>query len=129
MQRWDHVTPRMHKGEDRCKYCCTGHPLWQCLACGIRCGEYWKQNNFKTVFKLKWQQWQGWWGRKTSHDISQESDLHIVETEEQDRNFDAARVKPLYFKICHMSHIIYKVDPGADGNLMPLKIFKTLFSR
>ena len=26
-------------------------------------------------------------------------------------------------------HITYKIDSGADGNLMPFKIFKTLFSK
>ena len=75
---------------------------------------------------------------KTFHDIGLEGDFHVVEPEEQERSFDAVKcinfdsVKSIKCNKLESStspghtHTVYKVDTGANGNLMSLKHFKTL---
>ena len=41
---------------------------------------------------MQWQQ-QDWHGRKMIHDIGQEDDLRVADSDEQDRKFDVVRVK------------------------------------
>ena len=80
-------------------------------------------------------------GGKMIHDIGQEEDLHVSKPDEHDRNFDVVRASCnnldsimsviLTELESSMSQrqidIVYKIDVGADSNLMPFKIFKKLF--
>ena len=111
--------------------------IWQkSSACG-------KQNHLKAISKLTWQQPQDQNGGKMTHDIGQEGDLCIVELEEQDRKFDAVRVKYLNIDTIksitftklesstsqRQTCIVYIADTGADGNSMPLKMFQNTLSQ
>ena len=88
-----------------------------------------------------WYQQQDQPGRKIIHTIDQSDCMHVDEQENQDRYFDVVRVKyinldnvkSLIFtkliyntsQIC--THIVYKVNTGAGGNLKPFKIFKHFY--
>ena len=72
-----------------------------------------------------------------------EGNLYAEETKEQDWSFNVVGVKSInldsvkFVKITKLeskasqswTQIVYKVDTGANGNLMLLNIFKTLFPR
>ena len=97
-----------------------------------KCSEFGNQNHFNAVLKLMWHQQRDWWGGKTIHNIGQEADCHVVGSKEQDRSIDAVRVKYINLDTImsiiftklesskRQTHKVYKVDTGADGNLMPL---------
>ena len=91
---------------------------------------------------MQWQQ-KDWNGRKMIHDIDHEGNLHLGEQSMQDRSFDAVqikytnldRVKSIIFTKLEsstsqrQSHIVNNVDTGANGNLIPLMLFKSLCPR
>ena len=88
-----------------------------------------------------WQKQQDWLGRKTINNIGQEGYMHVVEPGKQARSFDTVRVKyinPASIKMIiftklessttqRQTCIVYKVDTRANGNLIQLNIFQTIF--
>ena len=108
---------------------------------GKKCSRGRKQSHFKAVCKPVWWQQQDKHGRKMIHDISHEDNLNVGESSKLDRSFAMSRVKyinlgskksMIFSKLESTTgqrqiHVVYRAGTGANGNLMPLNIFKTLF--
>ena len=77
------------------------------------------------------------------HDMGQKDSLCVSELDEQDRSFDVVRVKYINLSSINsiiltmfkssmgqkQTQIVYKIKTGANGNVMPFKIFKNLFPK
>ena len=52
MQKQEHTITKMHRKQDKCKYCYTGQLPQQCPAHGKKCSGCGKQYHFRAVCKL-----------------------------------------------------------------------------
>ena len=85
------------------------------------------------------QEWRPARSVQSIHDIRQDGESQPVEQDQHDRSFDAVKylnydsIKSIIFTKLESStsqervHITYKMDSRSDCNLMPFKIFKTVF--
>ena len=140
------TTLKKQKRVDNCKYHRTGHLLRQYPAYCKTCGKCERPNHFKVVCRLIWRQ-QAYYrplrDSKVVHEVRTSDELQPMHEGQQDRSLDLLEIKYLNFdciksltftklesSISQMrACITQKIDSGAHGNLMPFKIFKTLFPK
>ena len=77
------------------------------------------------------------------HDVRQDDESQLMKQNQQDKSFGSVKIKYLNFSNIKSvistklesnngqkrACITYKIDSGADGNLMPFKNFKSLFPK
>ena len=110
---------------------------WQCPIYGKKCSGCGKQKKIcvKVVCKSMWWQHKDWHEGKMIHDAGQEDDLHVSFYVVRVKYINLDSVKSLIFTKLEssMSQIqtckVYRIGIGADSNLMPLKIFKSLLPK
>ena len=130
-----------------CKYCGKSHNKGNCPAYGKKCQKCRKENHFKAVCKSNE-------GRRDHRDHSKPSQkkgkgkkFHEVNKEDGVMDDLTDQVQSLFYNDVHFNAInkrmhtlincetpdgwssdqIFKIDTGADGNLMPITIFTKLF--
>ena len=130
-----------------CKYCGKSHNKGNCPAFGKKCGKCGKDNHFKAVCKstgidrrdsskhrpkAK--------GKKKFHEINEEEGVMDDLTKQMqslfynDKHFNAVNARMHTTLKCETpdgqsSDQVFKIGTGADGNLMPIKMFAVLFSK
>ena len=131
MQTSSPITPTQHNtpSQSACRYCGGTHPPRQCPAYGKMCMEWSKVGHFCRVCR----------GKKTravnrlGQEIMQENtgeDYEIVSINSEYFNKNCsivtANLKTLVGK--NSMSVPYKIDAESNGNIIPLHIFKKLFS-
>ena len=133
-----------------CKYCGKSHNRGNCPTFGKKCQKCGKENLFKSVCKSgsdnkhdhsRYRPKQKGKGKKKFHEISEQNNEGVMDDL-------AEQVQSLFYNDVHFNAIntrmhtsikcetpdgrssdhTFKVDTGADGNLMPISMFTKLFS-
>ena len=117
--------------QQACRYCGSSHPPRQCLAYGKSCTECGNIGHFRAVRR----------SRRTGvvHKVEQET----VQDTDGENNIELVSINSIQFNRNHsiltaklktsagQSNILvlYKIDSGSDGNIMPLHVHKNYFLR
>ena len=128
-----------------CKYCGKSHSKRNCSAFGKKCQKCGKENHFKAVCKSgnnrDHSKPRGKTGKKKFHEINESGEGSMDDLAEQ--------VQSLFYNDVHFNSInsrmhttlqcttpdgqssdqTFKVDTGADGNLMPISMFSKIFPK
>ena len=129
-----------------CKHCGKSHNKGNCPAFDKKCGKCGKENHFKAVCtsssdrrdsskhrpRMK--------GKKKFHEINEKEGVMDDLTEQvqslfyNEVHFNAVNARMHTTLKCETpdgqsSDQVFKIDTGADGNLMPIKMFTVLFPR
>ena len=131
-----------------CKYCGKLHSRGNCPAYGKKCQKCGKENHFKSVCKSgkanasrDHSKTRGKKGKKKFHEVNESNEGSMDDLAEQ--------VQSLFYHDVHFNTInsrmhttlkcttpdgqssdqTFKVDTGADGNLIPISMFSKIFPR
>ena len=78
---------------ENCKYCGTGHALWQCPTHRMKYRECGKAKHFKAVCKSLWEKLGNWYTKKVVDELHKEGEASLTKLEEHDQSFDMVGVK------------------------------------
>ena len=129
-----------------CKYCGKSHNRGNCPAFGKKCGKCGKENHFKAVCKSSTDRRDSSKhrprvkGKKKFHEINKEEGVMDDLTEQvqslfyNEVHFNAVNARMHTTLSCvtpdgWSSDQVFKIDTGADGNLMPIRMFAVLFPK
>ena len=134
-----------------CKYCGKSHNKGNCPAFGKKCSKCGKDNHFKAVCKSGSSEYKrdSSRHRPKSKGNSRKKFHEINEDEGEVMNDLSDQVQALFYNDVHFNAVnarmhttlqcvtpdgrstdqVFKIDTGADGNLMPIKMFAILFPR
>ena len=134
-----------------CKYCGKSHNKGNCPTFGKKCSKCGKDNHFKVVCKSGSSEYKRDHSkhRPKSKGNSRKKFHEINEDEGEVMNDLSDQVQALFYNDIHCNAVnarmhttlkcvtpdgrssdqVFKIDTGADGNLMPIKMFAILFPR
>ena len=130
-----------------CKYCGKSHNKGNCPAFGKKCAQCGKDNHFKAVCKSTEKRDRDsskhrpkGKGKRRFHEVNEDEGVMDDLTEQvqslfyNDVHFNAVNARMHTTLKCETpdgwsSDQVFKIDTGADGNLMPISMFAVLFLR
>ena len=132
-----------------CKYCGKSHDQGSCPAFGKECSKCGKKNHFKAVCKSNGSNNKQDQSRSRSKKGKKGKKFHeINETEDNGMADLADQVQSLFYHDVHFNNInmrmhtelgcemsqsrskqVFKIDMGADGNLIPVTMFTKLYPK
>ena len=128
-----------------CKYCGKSHNKGNCPAFGKKCGKCGKDNHFKVVCKSS--DYKRDSSKHRPKTKGSKKKFHEINEEEGVMDDLSDQVQALFYNEVHFNAVnarmhttlkcvtpdgrssdqVFKIDTGADGNLMPIKMFAVLF--
>ena len=129
-----------------CKYCGKSHNKGNCPAFSKKCGKCGKENHFNAVCKSSSDRRDSSKhrpkakGKKKFHEINEEEGVmdgltkHVQSLFYNEVHFNTVNARMHTTLKCETpdgwsSDQVFKIDTGAHGNLMPIKMFAVLFPR
>ena len=132
-----------------CKYCGKSHNKGNCPAFGKKCGKCGKENHFKAVCKSGSSDYKRDNSKHRPRTKGSKKKFHEINEEEGVMDDLSDQVQALFYNEVHFNAInmrmhttlkcvtpdgrssdqLFKIDTGADGNLMPIKMFAVLFPK
>ena len=131
-----------------CKYCGKSHNKGNCPAFGKKCGKCGKDNHFKAVCKSGSSEYKRDNSRHRPKTKGSKKKFHEINEDEGEVMNDLSdQVQALFYNDVHFNAVnsrmhttlkcitpdgwssdqTFKIDTGADGNLMPIKMFTIFF--
>ena len=147
----NHGHSRSSSSSNKCKYCGQSHNRGNCPAFGKECLKCGKKNHFKSVCKANGSNGKHDHSRSRSKKTKKGKKFHEINESENSNEMDdlQEQVQSLFYHDVHFNNVntrmhtelqcetksgnrskqVFKIDMGADGNLMQITIFGKLYPK